>query len=74
MDFTVGPSKTIVGGQTGFAVPLIVAVTGHRDLLASEEPLIQERVSEFLVNLVEEYPDRGVTVMSSLAEIGRAHV
>jgi len=68
MDFTQTQSKTIVGGQAGFAVPLIVAVTGHRDLVPAEIPGIRERVQEFLTNLRTEYPDRGVTVMSALAE------
>jgi len=68
MDFTQTQSRTIVGGQTGFAVPLIVAVTGHRDLVNAELPGIRERVRIFLSELLTEYPDRGVTVMSSLAE------
>ncbi len=68
MDFTQTYSGTIVGGQTGFAVPLIVAVTGHRDLVNAELPGIRERVRIFLSELLTEYPDRGVTVMSSLAE------
>lgn len=66
MDFT--QSQTIVGGQAGFAVPMIVAVTGHRDLVAEEIPAIRQRVSTFLTNLQREYPERGVTVMSALAE------
>jgi hypothetical protein len=68
MDFTQTESKTIVGGQTGFAVPLIVSVTGHRDLVAEEIPAIRERVVTFLTDLRREYPDRGVSVMSALAE------
>ena len=68
MDFTQTQSQTIVGGQTGFAVPLIVSVTGHRDLVAEEIPAIRERVSTFLTDLCSEYPDRGVSVMSALAE------
>ncbi len=68
MDFTQTQSHTIVGGQAGFAVPLIVAVTGHRDLVAEEIPVIRERVSDFLTDLRSEYPDRGVSVMSALAE------
>ena len=70
MDFTQTYSGTIVGGQAGFAVPLIVAVTGHRDLVAEEIPAIRERVSAFLTDLRNEYPDRGVSVMSALAEGG----
>ncbi len=68
MDFTQTYSETIVGGQTSFAVPLIVAVTGHRDLVPAELPGIRDRVRIFLGELLTEYPDRGVTVMSSLAE------
>ena len=68
MDFRQTQSGTIVGGQAGFAVPLIVAVTGHRDLVDAELPGIRERVRTFLSELLTEYPDRGVTVMSSLAE------
>jgi hypothetical protein len=61
-------TQTIVAGQTGYAVPLIVAVTGHRDLVANEEPQIRAHVREFLQQLLEDYPERGITVMSSLAE------
>ena len=68
MDFTQTQSRTIVGGQAGFAVPLIVAVTGHRDLVNAELPGIRERVRIFLSELLTEYSDRGVSVMSSLAE------
>ena len=68
MDFTQTQSRTVVGGQTGFAVPLIVAVTGHRDLVAEEIPIIRERVRKFLTEARDQYPDRGATVMSSLAE------
>ncbi len=68
MDFTQKQSRTIVGGQAGFAVPLIVAVTGHRDLVAAELPGIRERIQAFLSELRTDYPDRGVTVMSALAE------
>jgi hypothetical protein len=68
MDFTQTQSHTIVGGQVGFAVPLIIAVTGHRDLVAEEIPMLRERVATFLKSLRDEYPDRGVSVMSALAE------
>jgi hypothetical protein len=68
MDFTQTQSRTIVGGQADFAVPLIVAVTGHRDLVDAELPGIRSRVKAFLSELLTEYPDRGVTVMTSLAE------
>jgi len=68
MESTTDHYTTIVGGQTGYAVPLIVAVTGHRDLVADEEPQIRAHVQEFLNRLLADYPERGVTVMSSLAD------
>ena len=55
-------------GSSGSAVPLVVAVTGHRDLVPAEVPRIRERVREFLGQLRDNYADRGVAVMSSLAE------
>jgi hypothetical protein len=54
--------------KRSYAVPLVVAVTGHRDLLPSEVPQIRTRVRDFLVNLRDAYPDRLVLVMSPLAE------
>ncbi len=68
MDFTQTHTRTVVGGQAGFAVPLIVAVTGHRDLVDTELPEIRARVRTFLSELLTEYPERGVIVMSPLAE------
>ncbi|MGI9224160.1 MAG: hypothetical protein ACR2QX_06755 [Woeseiaceae bacterium] len=55
------------GPQT-FAIPLVVAVTGHRDLVASEVPRIRQRVRELLDSLATQYPNRRLTVMSPLAE------
>ena len=60
--------ETIVGGQTGYAIPLVVAVTGHRDLVAAELPAIRDEVRKFLAGLLAEFPERSVTVMSPLAE------
>lgn len=60
--------RTVIAGRTGYAVPLIVSVTGHRNLLVSESAGIRKRVRDFLADLCERYPDRGVSVMSSLAE------
>lgn len=56
------------GGQRSYVVPLVVAVTGHRDLLAAEIPSIQARVRDCLLKLRNDYPGRLVAVMSSLAD------
>ena len=84
--FTAGPDRR--AGTRSYAVPFIVAVTGHRDLVPEEIPIIRSRVRDCLFSLRYEYPSRIIVVMSSLAdgadrlvaeealqlEIGRAHV
>ena len=47
------------------AVPLVVAVTGHRDLMPAEIPRIRERVRDFLTDLQHRYADRSVGVMNA---------
>lgn len=65
----VGDRGAVTGTpRRSYAVPLVVAVTGHRDLLPAEEPRIRERVRAFLGELRATYPGRGVAVMSPLAE------
>ena len=59
----VPPSAVIISW-----LPFVVAVTGHRDLVDAELPTIRERIQAFLSELLSEYPDRGVTVMSPLAD------
>jgi len=59
-------SSTVM--QSKHALPLVIAVTGHRDLLAAEIPDIRARVRELLLWLAEQYPDRRLVVMSPLAE------
>ena len=50
------------------AIPLVIAVTGHRELLSSEVAGIRDQVNSFLRGLRESYPDRRLRVMSPLAE------
>jgi hypothetical protein len=54
--------------QGDHALPLVIAVTGHRDLLASEAPELRGRVDQLLSDLAGRYPDRRISVMSPLAE------
>jgi hypothetical protein len=51
-----------------YSAPLVVGVTGHRDLVAAEVPGIRARVREFLTHLNGEYPDRDLVVLTPLAE------
>jgi hypothetical protein len=52
----------------GDLVPLVVGVTGHRDLVPGEIPRLRERAREFLTGLQRDHPDLPVVVMSPLAE------
>ena len=50
------------------AIPLIVGVTGHRDLLAQEIPAIRARVGDFFARLSAQFPDLPVCVLHGAAE------
>lgn len=54
--------------HSAYALPLVIAVTGHRDLVAAEVPAIREKVDALLSSLTDRYPGRRLQVMSSLAE------
>src|SRR5512135_1153453 len=64
--FTAGPARR--QGTRSYAVPLVVAVTGHRDLVEAEIPIIRSRVRDCLFSLRYEYPSRLIVVMTALAE------
>jgi hypothetical protein len=49
-------------------LPLVVAVTGHRDLVADELDTIRGRVRTFLESLISENSYRRISLMSPLAE------
>jgi hypothetical protein len=49
-------------------VPLVIGVTGHRDLVPGEVPQLRRRVREFLAALRARHPDQPLVVMSPLAE------
>ena len=49
-------------------VPLVIGVTGHRDLLREEQEVIKSRVREFFTGLQAEYPELPLMVMTPLAE------
>jgi len=49
-------------------IPLVIGVTGHRDLLPAETALIKDRVRQFYQALRREYPELPLLVMTPLAE------
>lgn len=51
-----------------YTVPLVVAVTGHRDLVPEEIPEIRNQVRQFYTRLRDTYPDRRLQLLSALAE------
>jgi hypothetical protein len=61
---TMTAAKDSVNSQA----PLVVGVTGHRDLVTEELPGIKALVRELLEDLVQRFPDRRLQVMSPLAE------
>jgi hypothetical protein len=48
-------------------VPLIVGVTGHRDLVADEVPQIREQVKRFFMELQSSFPELPLLLLSPLA-------
>lgn len=62
------PTRNGTEKSNGNALPLVVAVTGHRDLVAAEIEPIRERVRNLLTELQEKYPANRIEVLSPLAE------
>jgi len=54
--------------QRGFSVPLVIAVTGHRNLLDNELLVLREKARAFFSEIRADFPDRQITVMSALAK------
>ncbi len=52
----------------GTQVPLVIGVTGHRDLLPQEQELIKQRIRDFFTGLQTSFPDLPLLVMTPLAE------
>lgn len=51
-----------------YRFPLVIGVTGHRDLAAEEIPRIRRRVKKLFEDLQERYPQRRLRILSPLAE------
>lgn len=56
--------------NTGTQVPLIVGVTSHRNLVATEVDGLRARVRELFTDLRQRYPELPLAVLSALAEGG----
>jgi hypothetical protein len=49
-------------------VPLTIGITGHRDLLDDEVPLIKEKVRAFFNQMRHDYPDLPLKLITPIAE------
>ena len=49
-------------------LPLVIGVTGHRDLRAQDRPALASRVSAIVATFLERYPHTPLVLLSSLAE------
>ncbi len=63
------PTSMLINANTPpTAIPLIVGVTGHRDLVVDDIPQIKAMVREALRSLKSQYPQTPLVLLSPLAE------
>ena len=61
-------------GDTAFSIsqsgllPIVIGITGHRDLLEEDIPFYKEQVSVFFTRLKQDYPNTPLQLISPLAE------
>ena len=53
---------TTAGDPSPYPVPLVVGITGHRDLVASEIPLLRRKIREFFTGLQTRFPALPINV------------
>jgi hypothetical protein len=51
-------------------IPLVIGVTGHRDLVLEEYGVIKGLVRDFLLELQRSYPQLPLLIMTPLADDG----
>ena len=54
--------------ETLLTIPLVLGVTGHRDLLTEEIPAIKSSAKKLFLQLQETFPDLPILLISPLAE------
>ncbi len=52
----------------GAQVPLVVGVTGHRDLVAGEQDLLKSRIRDFFASFQNSFPGLPLQIITPLAE------
>src|SRR6185312_1348133 len=68
-DFLVSvQGQTVTRPDSTGLLPLVIGVTGHRDLDRADYPIYRARVAELLTSLRRQYPATPLRILSSLAE------
>jgi hypothetical protein len=49
-------------------IPLVIGVTGHRDLIDAEKPQLRKKVEAFIGSLRSHFPDLPLLFLTGLAE------
>jgi hypothetical protein len=62
------PVRTAAKDEIDVRLPLVVGVTGHRDLRADARPAIAEQVRHILLHFKNSYPSTPIILLSPLAE------
>src|SRR5262245_23190451 len=62
------PSSVEASLHNAAPVPILVAETGHRDLVAAEVDELRRRVRAFFEQLAQRWPDAPLMLLTSLAE------
>jgi hypothetical protein len=57
-----------VGAEVDGRLPIVIGVTGHRDLRAADVPCYRRQIGEFFERLRQRYPATPLLVISALAE------
>ena len=65
---TPATASVVPARKFGYRLPLVIGVTGHRDLKPEEIPEISAHVRNLLNDLQERYPNRKLRLLSPLAE------
>ncbi len=62
------PVRTVAKDEIDVRLPLIIGVTGHRDLRADARPAIARQVRDILLHFKNSYPATPIILLSPLAE------
>ena len=61
-------TRQVAQNPVSSAIPIIIGVTGHRDLRAEDIPALEQRVGKIFQGLRIQYPNTTLLVLSPLAE------